>query len=231
MSLSLALLLTLQAAGDPAMGSMRRETMICPTDGKVVETLLAPPGNPTGTRVDGKPLGTAAPDPLPLCSDGFPLWKTSLAPGEKERVAAILQREDYRAKVAGAAPWYRLYWLLKLDEGRAPTIDLWHVLQQASWEVDQNPALYRRYQEEMLAEIDAALAAGWGADRDRRFYALLMAANAERVLGRMDAARERLKKVPVARLGPDSRAVRDRARIADLVAANDRRIDPAGGRG
>ena len=202
----------------------------CPIGGAIFKVTRTASMGTYGQRLDGKAYTSwISPPPLAVCPNGFVVFKdpATFTPAEKERFASIIASETFRRRTTEESPYYRLYVLLDLDSIEREKSELWWYLLQASWEVDTDPVKHARYQREFLVAVDIALAAlNPRMDTDDRWYAQLLAINAQRQLGNFEEAQARLKVLPVDTLPADS-PIAERAKLlADLLKSKDASLEP-----
>lgn len=204
----LALLATQATAGMPFV-----EKMLCPVDGEAFEFTTTASYSTWGARADGKPYGSwYFPLALPECpGNGLVVYK-EFAKAELPKLKASIETVDYR-KLKGDTPRYRAAWLMrKMGE---PAEEIAWTINVASWEADGDGARKSRYQAEFVDAVDA-LPPGTPADAINRFALQTRAANAERELGRFDAAQDRL-----ARLGQETLPARPTGADTDYQEERD----------
>ena len=219
-----AALLAGLAASPAAAQGPARQTMTCPIGGASFDYVV-PVGAPTvGERPDGKPYGTAAPNPLPECpKNGLVLYK-DYSPAEVAKLEPLIGSDAYQAMRRDDTQYYRAYFLMK-EMGVKPDLALLALL-QAGWEAEGRPKLRARY----LAEFAEASAKIEPRPTDIRWIGMeARAVNALRELGRFDEAAARLDKIPTKALDvpaptgspmdPASREARTRRGWLSFLAA------------
>ena len=174
----------LVAAAAPAFaGFPVSRQMTCPIGGATFDFTTTGSYSTWGSRPDGKPFGSwRFPLEIPECPDNGLIVYKEFEAGEIARLRPLVESAEYQALRRGDTPYYRAAWLMRRLEA-SPTQPLW-LLMQATWEAEPNPALRRRYLEELVAGV-AAL--GEPADLER-FALRGRAVNALRELGRFDEA-------------------------------------------
>jgi hypothetical protein len=181
---------TAAPAARPAAPAPRE--MTCPIGGASFTYTRPGPQSVKGTRPDGKPIGAAAPPPLPECPDnGLVLYK-DYSPEEVTKLETLIASPAYQALRASDTQYYRAYWLMK-EMGVEPETYLWALL-QASWQADGRPELRSRYLGE-LVESSAKVAPNPASLNWVGMEA--HAINALRELGRFDEALSRIDMVPL----------------------------------
>jgi hypothetical protein len=181
------------ALGAPAAGQgIAKQTMTCPIGGASFDYVVPVGAPPLGERPDGKPYGTAAPNPLPECpGNGLVLYK-DYTPEEVAKLEPLIASDAYQAMRKGDTQYYRAYWLMK-EMGVPAQLQLFALL-EAGWEADAKPQLRARY----LAEFAEASAKVERRTDDVRWIGMeARAVNALRELGRFDEAKARLDNIPV----------------------------------
>jgi hypothetical protein len=180
----------------PAFGQgTARQSISCPIGGVSFDYVVPVGAPPLGERPDGKPIGTAAPTPLPECpTNGLVLYK-DYTPAEVAKLEPLVASDTYQALRKHDTQYYRAYWLMK-EMGVPGQLSLL-VLLQAGWEADGKPELRARY----LAEFAEASAKAEKRPDDLRWVGMeARAVNALRELGRFDEAKARLADIPLAPL-------------------------------
>ncbi|HZF96220.1 MAG TPA: hypothetical protein VEZ20_15260 [Allosphingosinicella sp.] len=179
--------------------------MTCPIGGAPFDFTTTTALTTFGERPDGKPFASwGMPVQLPECPDnGLVLYNEAFDAAEVERLRALVASPDYQALRAGHGQYYRAAWLMRrMGAGEEAVLAM---LVEATWEADDNPALRRRYLEELASGASALPAPA-------TLHALVIRArgiNALRELGRFDEARALFAATPLERFrAPLSPAVR-----------------------
>lgn len=170
-------------------------TMTCPVGGAKFDHVGYAAYSIYGARMDGKPSGsTSFPLRLAICPNGFIVLKNEkdYTREEKRVYARIIARAEFKA-LAKETSYYRAFYIAR-EGGFTPPADVAYLLLQATWEADTNPPLHWRYQEELIAYIDATLS-NLGHDTLPYWYFQGYAANAERQTGQFDAALKRIEAI------------------------------------
>lgn len=172
------------------------ESKTCPIGGAAFDFTTTASYSTYGTRPDGKPYGSwTFPLALPECPDnGLVMYKEYDA-AEIEKLTPLVASEAYQALRREDTTYYRAYWLMR-EMGLGPEQYLWALL-QASWQVDDKPALRARYQSEL---VEGSARAEARPDDLNWIGMEARAVNALRELGRFDEALARLDKMPLASL-------------------------------
>lgn len=227
----LAMLVALCAGltATPAIASTYvTQTTTCPVGGeKFKESVLA--SNTTfGSRPDGKPYSIApAPFPISECPGNHLLIFDDFSGEDIARLPAILSSAEYAGWIADETQYYRAAMLAKAL-GR-PVAQQANLMRAAVWEADDDPVRHTRYLGQYLLLAEAALPQETGNDAFWRTFGIV---NAERELGRFDAAAMRLATLTVADLDEEVDAD-DRAyltaylvKMGEVIAAQDTGIEP-----
>ncbi len=183
-AVTLMSLASVASAGTPYPVGMK-----CPVGGESFTYIDTMSSSTWGRRADGKPYSSwEEPKPLAECPGNRLVIFTRFTPEQIEQLKPILASPEYKA-LLNETTYYRTRWLgTALKIPNVP--DVWLLL-QASWQTDRDPARKARYQSEMVAAVDAEPVAadhGW-------FVNQLRAVNAERELGRFDAATARIARL------------------------------------
>ncbi len=220
-------LLTIPAAAGAGIPVTRQLT--CPIDGGSFSFTTTASYSSWGARPDGKPFGSwEFPLELPDCPDNGLVVYDEFDEEAVARLRPLVASADYQAlRRAGDTTYYRAAWLME-RMGAPATHWLW-ALVQAGWQADGDPALRRRYLEELVTR-SAAL----GEPRDLENIAVRSRViNALRELGRFEEAAAMIAATPVEALAPESSTVRRTAdwrghyqRLAIIVARRDASIEP-----
>lgn len=169
----------------------------CPVGGEQFEAIGYGSYTTFGARLDGRPYGSSRfPLDIPVCpGNGFVLYKgaSEFTPEQVAALSAYVAAE-YRA-IANETTHYRAAQLARVA-GEPVSTQAWLML-RASWQAsDQGGAQFERYQNEFVTLADAALREGAPANTEW-WMMQFRAANAERQLGRFDAALARLDALPM----------------------------------
>lgn len=190
--LGLAAVAALLVAPQGQAGTPYPVKMSCAVGGEAFTHTATASYSTWGSRPDGKPYGSwTFPMPLPVCPGNGLVMYRDFEKAEIALLTGLVASPEYRALVAAReTPYFRAAWL---ESRLAPgSEDAPWILLQATWETDDDPERQARYDAAFVTVIDALPAkAGdltWVALQGR-------AANAERQLGRFDAAAKRLAAV------------------------------------
>lgn len=172
------------------------EDMVCPVGGQSFTHRGYAAYSTFGQRLDGKPFGsTEFPLRIPVCPNGFVIYKDSSEFTEAQiaTLATYIQGAEFSA-LAEHSTYYRASRLARAA-GEPAGRQAWLML-SASWQVDGDAAGFATYQSEFLALADEAVTQ---APRTSPEWWVLQfrAANAERQLGRFEAASARLAALPL----------------------------------
>lgn len=224
--LALALLLP---SGAAVAGMPVTTQRTCPIGGERFAFTTTASYSTWGARPDGKPFGSwEFPLELPDCPGNGLVVYDEFSEADLARLRPLVASEEYRAlRRRGDTTYYRAYWLMRRMGAPAPNT-LW-MLVQASWQVDGNPEMRRRYLEE-LVEAAPLL----GGPRDVTNIAVRSRViNALRELGRFEEAAAMLEATPVNEIAPESATARSTAdwrghyrQLARLIARRDASIEP-----
>lgn len=224
------------------LGGARAETpsdeqMRCPIGGERFTYQDYAAYSTYGQRLDGKPFGsTEFPLRLPVCPNGFVVYRDDFSEAELAALTAFMQTPAYRELTANHTTYYRAAHLARAA-GAPLEHQAWLTL-RASWQVDRDAARFAAYQTEFLTLADATIAEiprtapGW-------WMLHFRAANAQRQLGQFEAAAARIAALPLNELGAIQlgeggdvaewgEGFRDGlARLSALIAARDASVEPA----
>ena len=190
-ALALAALAAPAHAGFPVD---REET--CPVGGEKFTFTTTGSYSVFGQRPDGKPFGSwFFPLAMPECPSNALVVYRKFKPEEIPALTALVASPEYKA-LRSETQYFRASWLAARMEPGDPQRAAFLLL-QASWEVDEAPAIKARYQR-AFAEAAEAIAPD-AADLDSLFLRFRLA-NARRELGEFDAARAALDSLPLAAL-------------------------------
>ncbi|HEY0012498.1 MAG TPA: hypothetical protein VGB79_06545 [Allosphingosinicella sp.] len=217
------------AISAPATAGMPVEQrMRCPIGGRNFTYVTTSSYSTWGARPDGKPFGSwSFPLALPECPDNGLIVYEPFDEAAVARLRPLVASTEYQAlRRSGDTSYYRAYWLMRRMEAPVAT-QLW-MLVQASWQADGNPALRRRYHEELIARGPEL-----GEPRDDVGLAMrARVANALRELDRFEEAKAIIDSTPleIARDSAEVRSVEDwrghYRRLGILVARRDASIEP-----
>jgi hypothetical protein len=165
----------------------------CPIGGQSFKAPIISAYAMRAVRLDLKPIGAlVAPNPLPVCPDnGFVVYKKAFTGDELAAIKDIVLGDDYRRLRAGHTDYYMAAYVK--DRVGADDFDLGQTYLQASWEAERDRHhLVDQYRAHAVEKLDAFVTRD--PDRSERWWtAVLLAAEAERMLGRFDAVEARLK--------------------------------------
>lgn len=217
------------AAEPAASGTPVTRQMTCPIGGERFAFHTTASYSTWGSRPDGKPFGSwHFPLDLPECPSNGLVVFGEFSEGDLARLRPLIASDEYLAlRRAEETPYYRAYWLMKRMGAPAPDA-LW-MLVQAGWQAEANPALRRRYLEELVRESPTL-----GEPRDAVGLAMrARVINALRELGRFEEASALLEATPVDAIAADSETVRASAdwrghyrSLARLLERRDSSIEP-----
>jgi len=171
----------------------------CPVGGERFPSVGYGSYSTWGARLDGRPYGSSEfPLDVPVCpTNQFVLYKSAdeFTPAQ---VAALTPyvAGDYRA-LARETSHYRAAHLARVA-GEPQSTQAWLML-QAGWQVDADAERLARYQTEFVTLGDAALADVQPTSTEWWMLQFRLA-NAERQLGRFDAALARIAALPMSQL-------------------------------
>ena len=203
--------------------------MTCPIGGERFSFETTASYSTWGARPDGKPFGSwEFPLDLPECPSNGLIVYAEFSEQDLARLRPLIASDDYLAlRRREDTTYYRAYWLMKRMGAPVPNT-LW-MLVQASWQADGDPALRRRYLEELVQESPTL-----GEPTDDIGLAMrARVINALRELGRFDEARAMLESTSVEAIAPDSATVRSSAdwrghyrALARLLERRDSSVEP-----
>ncbi len=204
------------------------QTTTCPVGGEQFKESVLASNTTFGSRPDGKPYSIApAPFPISECPGNHLLMFDDFSEEEIARLPAILSSEDYATWIADETQYYRAAMLAKAL-GRS-VVQQANLMRAAVWETDENSARHTRYLGEYFVLAEEALPLETGADA---FWRAFYMVNAERELGRFDAAAARLSTLSISDLG-DEMDADDRAyltaylvKMRDVIAAEHSGSEP-----
>lgn len=232
MKLSAVLALSFAVSLVPAVteaGIPVTQRMTCPIGGGRFDFTTTASYSTWGARPDGKPFGSwDFPLELPECpANGLVVYE-QFSQAELERLRPLIASPEYQAlRRSGDTSYYRAYWLMRRLDAPAPDT-LWKLV-QASWQAESEPALRRRYLEELVAEAPRL----GEPDNVTVLAVRSRVINALRELGRFEEAEAMLRATPVEAVAPDSATVRSTAdwrghyrTLAGLIERRDSSIEP-----
>jgi len=147
-----------------------------------------------GRELDGLQMGSwTFPLAIPLCPDSrFPALE-NLTSEQLTAAAALVQTPGYQA-IRDEASYYVLSYVTR-ELAMGDAIDpAWHLL-QATWQVRDQPDLYRRYASELTTSWEASAAAFQAESPQDWMWIESYIANVERQAGRFEEARARLDRL------------------------------------
>ena len=147
-----------------------------------------------GRELDGLQMGSwTFPLAIPQCPDSrFPVLE-DLTSEQLAAAAALVQTPGYQA-IRGEASYYVLSYVTR-ELAMGDAIDpAWHLL-QATWQVRDQPDLYRRYATELTASWEANASAFQTESPQDWMWIESYIANVERQAGRFDEASARLDRL------------------------------------
>lgn len=176
--------LAMTAASPAVAGHPVDEPMTCPVGGEKFTHVGTTSYSTFGSRPDGKPYGSwFFPLPLPECPTNGLVIFDEFTPEQLAKLPALIAEPDYKARVKGDRPYYRAAWLM--EKLGYPAHQVAWMVQQASWQADDDLALKRKYQAEFaarVAKLEGTL------DPKHLVQMQVYAANALRELERFDEA-------------------------------------------
>lgn len=188
----IALILSLAAPAAAVAGMPVPVNETCAVGGEKFTWTTTASYSTWGARPDGKPYGSwNFPLDLPICPGNKLVMYREFSKDEITRLKGLIAEDDYKALAAAETPYYRAAWL---ERRLKPASDLAvFLLMQAGWEADDTPARRTRYLSELVTAVDAMPKAPASTD----WLGLqVRAANAERELGRFEAAQARIAAIP-----------------------------------
>ena len=201
--------------------TMSVKDFVCPIDGQKFKARTMNSYTRFGQRLDMKPLGRLiAPRPLAVCpSNGFPLYKKKFSPGEIARLKTIVLSPAFKQARARNSDYFMVAFV-KERLGEAG-FSIAYTYLKASWETEgRKQDLHRRYLALTISKLDGfAKTARPGGKR--WWTAQLLAGNLERRLGRFEAAKKRLARLPMSALPPGSAYRRVANQVRSAIAARD----------
>lgn len=188
-----ALAAALLAAALPAQAmTMGMREYTCPINGKRFKARVAMSGTSFGMRLDTRRIGPiASPWTMPVCpGSGFPLYKRKFSAEERAKLKKLAATPEYAAVRRANTTYFLAAWVQEKMGAKPFRVALYYL--RATWQAEGGDKVrHRRYLETTLRRLEAHLA---GADMKQRqsHFAVLLAANTERRLGRYDAAIKRI---------------------------------------
>jgi hypothetical protein len=173
-------------------------TVTCPIDGKQFIATMVASFYESGMRLDSKPLGALiAPYPYPVCpGNGFVMYQNEFSKNELTAIRAIILTDDYRRLRNQHTNYYMVGYVKERLEGE--DYDVGNMYLRASWEAEsERPPLVQQYQALAIEKYDAFLKRDSTRSKDW-WYATVVAAELDRLLGHFDAVEIRLKDLPTA---------------------------------
>ncbi|MEA3017824.1 MAG: hypothetical protein QOI38_2546 [Sphingomonadales bacterium] len=177
-------LLALALPDSGEAGTPVSQRVTCPIGGRSFEYVTTASYSTWGARPDGRPFGSwEFPLALPECPDNGLVMYRAFSEEEAARLRPLVASPEYQAlRRSGDTSYYRAYWLMGRMDAPVPET-LW-MLVQATWQAEGDPALRRRYLEELVARGPEL-----GVPRDLVGIAMRSRViNALRELGRFDEA-------------------------------------------
>jgi hypothetical protein len=191
LSVVLPLWTTPAAAGTPYPVEMR-----CPVGGETFTFIDTMSSSRWGSRPDGKPYGSwEFPTPVPACPGNGLVMYRDFSKDDIKKLKVLLNSPEFQ-KVKSEATYYRIAWFMRALHDEPEATALW-MINQASWQVDDQPDVKARYQREFADGVAALPKDPNSLDQivlDGR------AANAWRELGDFDRALKILASVPISTL-------------------------------
>ena len=215
-----------------------QERMVCPIGGQTFTHMGYAAYSTYGQRLDGKPFGsTLFPLRIPVCPNGFVIYKGAddFTDAEIATLANYIETPEFRTLTEQHSTYYRASRLARVG-GEPAATQAWLML-SASWQVDEEAERFAAYQSEFLTLAEEALPV---LPRTSPEWWVLQfrAANAERQLGRFDAAAARLSGLPIDELAAvqlnEGQSVEDWregfqgavATLNGLIVAQDASVEP-----
>lgn len=179
---------------------------VCPVGGEVFEHVTTGSYSVFGRFPDGMPHGSwTFPLELPRCPGNDLVVFAEFDKAQIEALAGIIATPEYRQLAADETNYYLAHWLAgRLD---MPVEDEIGLMMQATWQTGGEGPRRQRYLEEFVALYDRLLPDPHPVEHGGF---TLSVANAERELGRFDAALARLDALDSAL--PDTRPMQASAR-------------------
>lgn len=199
------------------------KTETCPLDGKPFTYQAVASYTQFGMQLDLRPIGAlVAPIPLPVCPEsGFVVYREDYSEQDIAFFRDLVRTSEYRTIREDNTDYFVAAHQVDRLDGDSWTIAF--LTLQATWEVQDQPAMYRRYAELALERFETAgatLSRG-GEDAEKWWVAKLIPVNLHRRLGRFEAARLMLAELPYLDEPEDSGVRQVGLRLRDLIAAKD----------
>jgi hypothetical protein len=237
-SLSIAFALS---APKPALAlTLAKREFTCPIGGEKFTANVVASQSQFGMRLDMRPIGAMlSPVPLPVCpGNGFVMFEREFAPDELKALEAIVLTDEYRQARRQHVDYYMVAFMR--ERMGAPPMELARLYQRASWEAEgshasqlkrkpDKPELVAQYRALALQKFDAFL------QQDRShsgnwWTAAILSAELARLLGRFDAAEQRLDRLPMEKIPADApvrKAIEQiRGHVAKRNAEPERLVSP-----
>jgi hypothetical protein len=167
-------------------------TAICPIDGKEFTATMVASSYQSGMRLDSRPLGALiAPYPYPVCpGNGFVMYQDEFSEDQLRAIRAIVLSDDYQRLRNEHTNYYMVAYVKERLEGN--DYDLGDMYLRASWEAEiERPSLVQQYQALAIAKYDAFVKRDSTRSKDW-WFATVVAAELDRLLGHFDAVEARL---------------------------------------
>ena len=164
----------------------------CPINGRKFKASVAMSGTSFGMRLDTRRIGPiASPWTMPVCpGSGFPLYKRTFSKEERATLRKLVATPEYAAVRRANTTYFLAAWVQERLGANGFRVALYYL--RATWQAEgSDTARHRRYLETTLRALDAHLK-GAKLKKRQTHFAILLAANTERRLGRFDAAIERI---------------------------------------
>jgi hypothetical protein len=188
---------------------------VCPLDGTKFTSTTDVSGTGGGGRLDLKPLGhMPAPWSVPVCpTDHFALVKKSFTEDEKAALRKVVADPEYQRIATDHASYFLVARIFEaLHE---PPVQVAFAYLRASWQSESGPH-YQEALENALAWFDR-VSEGKAVETAR-----VVGIEILRLLGRFDAAAERLQSVELDLKDPTKRSQRALQRERELIDKRDR---------
>jgi hypothetical protein len=205
-------LLPPQAASALTLG---KQDFTCPIGGEKFSADVVNSYTRFGIRLDLRPIGAMlSPIPLPVCpGNGFVMFKDKFTPEEIKAIEPIVLSDDYRRARKDNVDRYMVAFMRE-RLGGATAIELGRLYQMASWEAEgryasdakqksEKPELVARYRALAIEKFDSFLKNDHSLSQDW-WTTAIVTAELERMLGRFDAAEQRIAALPMDKLAADS---------------------------
>ena len=195
--------------------TMAEETYICPLDGTKFTATTDLSGTSDGRRLDLKPLGnTPAPWSVPICpTDHFALVKKSFTEDEKAALRKVVADPDYQRIAIDHASYFLVARIF--EALREPPVEVAFAYLEASWQSESGPH-YQEALENALAWFDRVK------EGKRVETSRVVGIEILRLLGRFDAAAERLQSVERDLKDPTNHSQRALQKERELIDKRDR---------